>query len=92
MNNRKAQQTQSFMSIATQAAYVWMLTGTPVRNRYTDLYTLLSVCDSDRFSSYWNFVNIYLQSVPGLFGGVDIIGLRDPEKFNAMLGTFIQSY
>lgn len=89
VNNRKAQQTQSFMSIATQAAYVWMLTGTPVRNRYTDLYTLLSVCDSDRFSSYWNFVNIYLQSVPGLFGGVDIIGLRDPEKFNAMLGTFM---
>ena len=89
VNNRKAQQTEAFVSVARHAAYVWMLTGTPVRNRYTDLYTLLSVCDTNRFSSYWNFVNIYMQSVPGLFGGVEIIGLKDPERFNSMLSTFM---
>jgi len=89
VGNRKAQQTTAFQQVARRGAYVWMLTGTPVRNRYTDLYTLLAVCDPARFSSYWNFVNVHMQSVPGYWGGVDIVGLRDPEGFNSMLSTFM---
>ena len=89
VGNRKAQQTEAFLNVAKVSVYVWMLTGTPVRNRYTDLYTLLSACDPVRFSSYWNFVNIHLASVPNYYGGVDIVGLRDPEGFNSMLSTYM---
>ncbi len=89
LNNRQAQQTIAFQKLAKRAVYVWMLTGTPVRNNYTDLFSPLRTCDQDRFTSYWNFVNIYLQSVPGRWGGVDIIGLRDPNGFNSMLSTFM---
>ena len=42
-----------------------------------------------RFSSYWNFVNIHLASVPNYYGGVDIVGLKDPEGFNSMLSTYM---
>ncbi len=89
VNNRRAQQTAAFKAVAAKSAYVWMLTGTPVRNNYTDLFSLLSVCDPLRFSSYWNFVHIHLNYVPGYWGGVDIIGLRDPEGFNSLLSTFM---
>lgn len=89
VSNRKAQQTEAFHKVTLNAEYVWMLTGTPVRNNYADLYAMFSVCDPTRFGSYWNFIKIHMQSVPGIYGGVEIIGLRDPAGFNSILSTFM---
>lgn len=73
VKNIKAKQTVAFRAVTEQTSYVWMLTGTPVRNEYTDLYTLLAVCDPDRFGSYWDFVNTYFYSMPERWGGSEII-------------------
>ena len=89
LKNRKAQRTQSAVSVSTKCEYVWLLTGTPVRNNYDDFYTLLSICDPVRFTSYWNFVYIHLDTVPGFFQNVEIVGVRDLESFNAMLSSFM---
>lgn len=89
VGNIKAQQTTAFQKVTHNSNYVWMLTGTPVRNNYADLYSMFSICDPIRFSSYWNFVHVHMQSVPGIYGGVDIIGLRDPAGFNSILSTFM---
>ncbi len=89
LTNRKAQRTEVMEKLVEKSPYVWLLTGTPVRNNYDDLFTLLSICDPLRFNSYWNFVNIHLGSVPNIFGGVHITGLRDPDSFNAMLSTYM---
>lgn len=87
--NRRAQRTEVMEKLSKQSPYVWLLTGTPVRNNYDDLYMLLSMCDPVRFTSYWNFVSLHLESAPRPFGGVDIIGLREREGFNAMLSTYM---
>ena len=89
LNNRKSQRSQAMAEVAKHTQYLWLLTGTPVRNNYADLYNLLALCDPDRFSSYWNFVNLHLQSIPNFHGGVDVIGLRDETEFNAMLSTYM---
>lgn len=89
VKNRKAQNTQAVMQVSQLCGRRWLLTGTPVRNDYTDLWSLLAIIDPDRFSSYWNFVNTYLDTVKNIFGGVDIVGLKDQEAFNTMLGVYM---
>lgn len=89
LKNRKAMTTQAAISVSKSCARRWLLTGTPIRNSYTDLYTLLALVDPVRFSSYWNFVNTYMDTVPNLYGGTDIIGLRDEEEFNSMMSVYM---
>lgn len=89
IKNRKAQVTQAAMQMSNVCARRWLLTGTPIRNNYTDLYTLLSIVDPMRFTSYWNFVNLYLETTPNIFGGVDVVGLKNEEEFNSMLSVYM---
>lgn len=89
IKNRKAQRSQAVNEIAKRTEYLWLLTGTPIRNCHSDLFMLLHLCDPKRFHGYWNFVNFYLTSVKNPFGGVDIIGPRDEEEFGRMLSTYM---
>lgn len=89
LKNRKAPTTQAAMKVSKNCARKWYLTGTPIRNHYTDIYTMLSMIDPYRFSGYWNFVNTYLDTVPNVFGGTDIVGLKNEEEFNSMLSVYM---
>lgn len=89
LKNRKAQVTQAAMQMSSVCARRWLLTGTPVRNDYTDLYSLLAIVDPQRFTSFWNFVNLYLETASNIFGGTDIVGLKSEEDFNSMLSVYM---
>lgn len=89
LKNRKATTTQAAQELCKQVNRKWLLTGTPVRNSYTDLFSLLSIVEPVRFTSYWNFVNTYLETVPNLYGGTDIVGLKNEEEFNAMMSVYM---
>lgn len=89
VKNRKSQRTQAAHQLSYNADYVWSLTGTPIRNEYTDYWSLLHMADPVRFSSYWNFVNLYLESAPNIWGGIDILGLSDQDMFNHMLAQYM---
>jgi len=88
IKGRQAQRTKIITNIAKQAAYVWMLTGTLIRNNYDDPYTLLHICDDTRFSGYWNFVKAHLSTSVNVFGGMDIIGMRNAEAYQRMLSVY----
>lgn len=87
--NRRTTQSQACRSVAEVSGNVWMLTGTPVRNEYDDLWALLHICDPERFRSYWNFVNVHLDAYPGFHGGVEILGLRDSSRYGKMLAGYM---
>lgn len=91
VKNRNAQQTKAAHKLAAKCARVWMLTATPIRNRETDVWSLLHMADPVRFSSYWNFVNTYFETVPGVFGGIEIVRLRDKDTFNGVLSQYMFS-
>ena len=88
LKNRNAKRTKELHRLAKVCARRWLFTGTLIRNCYTDVFAPLAFVDPIRFSSYWNFVNIYLETTPNHFGGVDIIGLKDKDEFNAMLSVY----
>jgi len=89
IKNRKALTTQAAQRLQGNSAHIWLATGTPVRKDYDDLFTQLSMVDPDRFTSYWNFAAIHLDTVRNHFGGTDIVGLKDKQGFNAMMSSYL---
>jgi SNF2 family DNA or RNA helicase len=55
--SRKAKQTQALWKL--QALYKFALTGTPIRNDVTDLWSQLHWLDPARFPSFWKFFDQY---------------------------------
>lgn len=53
--NRYSLQTAGMKEIAKRVANLWFLTGTPIRNRYTEIWPMLNMIDRQKFSSYWLF-------------------------------------
>ena len=89
LKNHGSQRSRASRTILPLADFRWLLTGTPIRRGYEDLWALLHICDPNRFPSYWNFVKIYFRTVPNYWGSLDIIGPRDEYAFNRMLSTYM---
>ncbi len=89
IKNPKTARSKAIKAVADKAAYFWPMTGTPMRNCYSDFFGILHAVDPVRFSSYWNFIRLHLDSVPGIWGGVEILGPADRTAFNAMLASYM---
>ena len=89
IKNRQAKRTKAISTLSHKAEYFWALTGTPFRNNYDDIWTLLNICDPNRFTSYWNFVNMHMSTSSNRYGGVDILGLMNKERFNKMISSYM---
>ncbi len=89
LKNHQAKRSRASRKIIPRADYRWLLTGTPIRRGYEDLWALLNLCDPVRFTSYWNFVKIYFRAHPNHWGGMDIQGPRDSYAFNRMLSSYM---
>lgn len=90
LKNRKAEVTKAAFAITKKSNYVWLLTGTPIRNNYTDLWAYLHIVDPIRFKSFSNFVKLFLKTVPSQWGIVeDVVDVKNINLFNSMLATYI---
>ena len=87
--NRNTRRTKTVMELSERSAYTWLLTGTPFRNSYGDIWSLLHICHPERFTSYWNFLGLNLTLTRNPFGTVDIIAPQDKDRFNKMLSGYM---
>lgn len=78
--NRKAGRTKAITEIAHRSKDVYLLSGTPIRRNYDDLYALLHMLDPDRFGSYWTFASTYGEVVQGPFGKL----VNSPDEHSAI--------
>lgn len=63
LKNRNAQQTRAANHLCrSPQQWVWIVTGTPILNRPEEIWSLLHLIDSSRFSSYWRWVRAYYET------------------------------
>ncbi len=90
--NRNSKRTNKLRLLArTQYfEYRWMLSGTPVQNKFDELWPLLYVVDPPSFGSYWGFVEEFGQMGYSPYSTIrQVIGLKDPDGLKARIDPYI---
>jgi len=80
VKNRKAKSTVSIRNIVGSAKYVFEMTGTPIINRASELFSLLQILFPKRFTSYWSFVHKYCEVFNNGWGW-QVKDIMDPNDY-----------
>ena len=76
---RKSQQTAGAKLLAKKHEYVWLATGSPIRNRPDEIWQLLNILYPRDFRSFWKFVEHFCFVKSGVFG-MEIGGLQQGKR------------
>lgn len=88
LKNRKTLRRSRVVKVARRCGKVWPLTATPIMNRVDELWSLLNLVDSTRWSSFWKFVKMHADAQPGRYGWVINPAPTNPSR----LATDIAPY
>ncbi len=85
----KAVQTRAVKAAAGDAPLRVALTGTPIANDVTDLWSILNFLAPGEFASKTRWIDRYVETMMNAFGGFVVIGIKAPmqAEFNAVLAT-----
>lgn len=89
IKNRKAKRSDTVHKLAQRVKWCWLLTATPAPNNPAELWSLLHAIKPDKYTSYWRWVERRCITYRNPWGGVEIFGLKDPERFTQDVGPFI---
>lgn len=83
----KAIQTRAIKAAAGDAKFRIALSGTPIANDVTDLWSILNFLSPREFPSKTKFIERYVEVMPNAFGGMVVIGIRADRRaeFDAVL-------
>jgi len=81
LRNRKTRKFKQLRKICNKAKYVFLLTATPTVNEISDLWTLLCLCDEQRFRSYWGFAFRFCE-IDLAEMGIKVGDTKESEKEN----------
>lgn len=82
MKNPDSKRTKAALALLSNRSM--LLTGTPMLNTVSELWSLLNRIDPKRFPKYWSFVNRYC--VFGGYEGRQIVGTKNEKELTAILG------
>ena len=90
VRNRKTILFKRLKAIARKVEYVFLLTASPTINADFDMWTLLHLCDPERFLSYWSYIFRFFDISHTGFG-MKIEGIKDSEKesFERVISTYM---
>jgi SNF2 family DNA or RNA helicase len=89
VRNRKSHWWKALRKMTKSAASVIALTANPSINSPQEIWSLLALCDPDRFRSYWSFVYRFFEISTNGFG-IKIGGVRRGEE--ASLDDLVRPY
>jgi len=84
IKNRNAQQTKAAKKLSDQVEYAFALTGTPISNNVTELYSQLRcISPSCVGNNYWAFAKRYAEF--GGFEGRQVMGMQNEKELKRIL-------
>ena len=88
IKNPDSQRTQQVRRMCKNVPHVVGLSGTPIKNRPSEYFTILNLLAPQRFPSYYTFQSRYLDMYYTGYGSKEK-GLRNPERFARDTKDFI---
>lgn len=80
LRDPKSAQTRAAWSVAHEAEFCFVMTGTPIGNNVGDLWSLLHAVDRDGFPARTKFLDRYAIARLNHFGGHEILGINPHTK------------
>lgn len=77
VNNRKTTLWTTVKKL--RSPYMFLLSGSPMRKGFEDLWALLNLCDPKTFSSYWSFVQTFGYTQINEHGAWEVMGLKEKD-------------
>jgi len=84
IRNRKTKAFKALLKIAGKSKPVHLLTASPNINTGMDSWTLLHICDPERFRSFWSFAYRFCEVKHNGFG-IKVGGIKETEEENLSL-------
>lgn len=74
-HNRKTANFKTLKELETD--YLFLLTGSPMRRGFQDLWALLNLCNHKQFSSYWRYLSTFGHIMRNEYGAYELLGLKE---------------
>ena len=87
--NHKTKTAQLFEKHRAYFKFIYLITGTPIRQGVIDLFNPLHICDPAKFTNYWAFVNKYCVVIKTPFGKNIERNPRNIPQFREMLDNYM---
>ena len=71
-----------------QTEYLFLLSGSPLRKGFQDLWAPLNICDNRAFSSYWGFLQTFGFMQRNEMGAWEILGLKEPDLLSRRIAPW----
>ena len=88
IKNPESQRTHQVRRMCKNVPHVEGLSGTPIKNRPSEYFTILNLLNPERFPSMWSFQSKYLEMYYTGYGNKER-GLRNPKRFKKDTEDFI---
>lgn len=83
--DRKRRNYKTLKELTTE--YLFLLTGSPMRRGFQDLWALLNLCDHRRWSSYWRFTQTFGYMQQNEWGAWEVLGLKEERLLYQSIST-----
>lgn len=87
--NHKTKTYKTFEQLTKKVKWLYLLTGTPIRQGIIDLFAPLHLLNPDRFKAYWSFVNSYCITIQTPFGKQIERNPRNIAEFRKILDNYM---
>ncbi len=88
VKSRRSQRTKAVCKLSGSIEFCLMLTGTPLLNRLSELYSLLHILEPTLWNSFWDYAIRYCAATKGYFGW-DVSGASNVEELRGRLYPYM---
>jgi len=90
IKNPEAKRTQALRKFLRDKQHILALSGTPIKNRPDEYFTILNILRPERFHTLTQFIGEHCDYYTDNYSGVTkIVGLLNPERFKQEIGDFV---